>query len=481
MAVQRLFAELQHVQQSTIDQWRTHGGRTTVSARTAKGDECVRLAPFIGLIDGFTGKPARISPTSTAGGSQASLVGESGDEVSSRWRLPVLVFCGKEDEGLGLKDEEYLGGPLEHDEACVILSEAWVMDSISGGRLLRMADYAKHGKMNVTRDAVSRGPVLQVLGSFKSEHDRYWGFSTIERILKLHTSLRQCPPLSLKHGEKQYGCPTVPHTAADSGRINGEAAKKCEEFQAEDARACFSLKRSCPWQIKLTGGTTSRYDTYDQSISQPSLESYIYIKKQDYISRMQADLDVWTKQKIEKADLVDEERIETALDECRDNMSELVEFRNGDRQKNVSADRYTNATFTDPAIIPLELEANTLLKLLPPLKRSHLQHSETNISANLPRSQYSNPISYIPYYPYLTPVSSDDSSKTARPPGSSDKTSLSNVQAQGHTDGIPPQTLHKGSPQKQVIAFHSAGYGLGWMDFEACGNWVCVAKKKRSG
>jgi hypothetical protein len=122
------------VQQSTIDQWRMslfhyyissgsclsivflgiHGGRTTFMARGTNANKVsVRLAPFVGVIDGTTGKPAGRPPhISTGDHQQLSSIGDLTAETSSRWRLPVLIFCGKDDEGMSLEDEEYLGRPL---------------------------------------------------------------------------------------------------------------------------------------------------------------------------------------------------------------------------------------------------------------------------------------------------------------------------------------------------------------------------------
>jgi hypothetical protein len=78
------------------------GGRTTFSARGTKTTDPYKLVPAINIVDGMTGLPPSINPTPES---------PSKPDASS-CRLPVLVFCGIDDDGLGIDDEEFLGKPL---------------------------------------------------------------------------------------------------------------------------------------------------------------------------------------------------------------------------------------------------------------------------------------------------------------------------------------------------------------------------------
>lgn len=92
----------------------THGGHTTFTARGTKANQdSIRLAPFVGVIDGTTGRPAsRVPLTITNDHQEMPPVWRPLEEAQSRWRLPVLLFCGKDDEGMSVEDEAYLDRPL---------------------------------------------------------------------------------------------------------------------------------------------------------------------------------------------------------------------------------------------------------------------------------------------------------------------------------------------------------------------------------
>jgi hypothetical protein len=59
--------------------------------------------PAINIVDGMTGLPPSINTTPDL---------PSKPDDASSCRLPVLVFCGIDDDGLSIDDEEFLGNPL---------------------------------------------------------------------------------------------------------------------------------------------------------------------------------------------------------------------------------------------------------------------------------------------------------------------------------------------------------------------------------
>ena len=89
-----------------------YGGRTTFSARSTKTEDSNRLVPSISVVDCFTGQPARtLDQTEQTGELRPSGLPLS-EQDTTNWRIPVLVFCGTDDVGLSVEDEDYLGNPM---------------------------------------------------------------------------------------------------------------------------------------------------------------------------------------------------------------------------------------------------------------------------------------------------------------------------------------------------------------------------------
>ncbi|KAJ9120670.1 hypothetical protein QFC22_002601 [Naganishia vaughanmartiniae] len=518
-------------------------------ARGVKANaDSVRLAPFVGVIDGTTGRPADKSPyaLSTGQPQEVSPLDDLMKQSSSRWRLPVLVFCGKNDEGMCLDDEEYLGRPLEHGETCVVLSEAWVIDSVAIGRLLRMADYAKHGEPemvtdfmlafilteiplsaspgvdvdlpslflpsafpptyrislprsqdmlvtllptpNQEQDLIPTGPLLQVLGPFTCSDERG----------PAGRPLRSGAPSSYlgtsKYDKSQDDKLGTSHTLADSGR----ALAATDEILIPKTPERSQMGRLCNAFSGPYCHSSKTHDLVDdikgdaqcayiQPKLPPPLEIYIHAKKQSHIEHIQEDLATWNRQRIDARDRAEEGRIDMELDEDGGYMTDAMK-PNTDEEDIKLADNHASATAAAPesATEPLALEASILLELLPPLKLSRRPDSEGEFTDTPHRSSHAHDLtSNIPYYPYLTLVASDDNSTPAPLVPSSGPVPPFSVFPGSFRHGPYPQTRHEILPepisQKRVIAFHNAGYGVGWMDFEACADWVCVPKQKRSG
>ncbi|KAJ9116630.1 hypothetical protein QFC20_000563 [Naganishia adeliensis] len=89
-----------------------YGGRTTFSARSTKTEDSNRLVPYISVVDCLTGQPARtLCQTEDTGELRPSGVPLL-EQVTTNWRMPVLVFCGTDDVGLSVEDEAFLGNPI---------------------------------------------------------------------------------------------------------------------------------------------------------------------------------------------------------------------------------------------------------------------------------------------------------------------------------------------------------------------------------
>lgn len=288
-----------------------------------------------------------------------------------------------------------------------------------------------------------------------------------------------------KHDSQQNERFIRSRTVPDSGR-----AQAATDQTMTSETLPFLCSRKSYLHSSQTEGFTNRvrqeYNACDRPKSLSSLESYICAKKQSHIKRIEEELSTWIKKEMERADMDEEARIDMELDEGPEKRIDTMALKINEHDPKVT-DKHTSGLTADleAAMNPLELEASMLLKLLPPLKISRLPGIEAEANDNLRRFiPAKNLASIVPYYPYLTAVPSNDSNPTAishssgeyapRPSGT--------LGDSRHATQLPACRKITPGPlsQKRVIAFHSAGYGVGWMDFEACTDWVCVPKQKKS-
>lgn len=232
----------------------------------------------------------------------------------------------------------------------------------------------------------------------------------------------------------------------------------------------------------MSDGVTLEHGEHSPTELLSSLGSYIYAETQSYLEKIQKDLTAWSKQRTDQTDMIEEGRIDIELEEGRESMIDAMGSGTDEQSINMAGSNSCEALATGPNFStgPLELEASMLLKLLPPLKLSPVSITNDDLQSLKTKDRRST----IPYYPYLTAVPADDSNTTAIPLISTDHAPSLNGTLQDTQHTTPMQACHvtilEPLSQKRVIAFHSAGYGVGWMDFEACADWVCVPKQRRA-
>jgi hypothetical protein len=205
---------------------------------------------------------------------------------------------------------------------------------------------------------------------------------------------------------------------------------------------------------------------YDTGTRAELLELYITEKKQSYLHYLQQRTDISRQRERDARDYVEEQIVEIELaDSGRSTLSTEA----------CAVQRHGDASYIEEAcevpetyaIAPLELEASTLLELLPPLRRSN---EETPDTAEIGSKQCPR----IPrYYPYLAPKLPEDIQELRGTRDGSDDTrdGCRDERTQSHNI----QTRHA-----RVVAFHNAGYGMGYVDFEACSDWICLPKRSKA-
>lgn len=218
------------------------------------------------------------------------------------------------------------------------------------------------------------------------------------------------------------------------------------------------------------------------------LEDYIVGKKRAHTSTANQNAALWLQRKKEAQErreeqLVEVELLDSGLDSGR-SKSAMQERTSLGRTESRGYDQdWESTNLVRPTTPCLELEANTLLHLLPPLDYfSSYNAVHTGEGKGREQIQDSMPSSLPSYYPYLaSPASAlaiDACSLSPQPPWNKheDRFNLNHQSSPGKSSGEckTPQT-------RRVIAFHSSGYGVGWMDFQASDDWVCVAKKSPTG
>jgi hypothetical protein len=206
------------------------------------------------------------------------------------------------------------------------------------------------------------------------------------------------------------------------------------------------------------------------------LEEYIIGKKRDHLSILDYRAAVWQQQRQEAAERRDEQMVELELVDSGRSQSVMVERANSILADSPSYDVNKDdggvqaGTWAPPR---LELDARTLLQLLPRLERSPKHPAKGKGRERIVQSRHCPSPSY---YPYLVPIAPSLVADAASPAvctvhqdqGDDIKSLSANVSSEGHS-----------SQPKRVTAFHTAGFGLGWMDFEACCDWLVVHKTRR--
>jgi hypothetical protein len=209
------------------------------------------------------------------------------------------------------------------------------------------------------------------------------------------------------------------------------------------------------------------------------LEDYILSKKRNHLSLLQHQAALWHQEMKEAEERREEELVEVELRDSGRSQSGMGQRGTSECPSVQRNGNCEGSLQTIPkAASRLQLEAATLLQLLPPLRRSSQLHPRNGKGRE--EGLYAKHGSIPASYPYLTPPTSapETEGATLTPRGL-----VIDQQDQFFAENHPlPQIL---SPRRQslhtrrMIAFHTAGYGVGWLDFEACDDWVIVQKRRR--
>lgn len=198
------------------------------------------------------------------------------------------------------------------------------------------------------------------------------------------------------------------------------------------------------------------------------LELYITEKKQSYMHYLQQRADLLRQREKDARDCIEEQSVEIELADSG-RITLPMEACAVHRHIDASFPKEVCEDSKASAIAPLELEASTLLKLLPPLRRSVQEASDPEISskqcARIPR-----------YYPYLAPKLPE----LILEDGNMDVTA-EDLSDSSQSQGKESHNSHNiRTRQARVVAFHNAGYGMGYVDFEACSDWICLPKRSKA-
>lgn len=208
------------------------------------------------------------------------------------------------------------------------------------------------------------------------------------------------------------------------------------------------------------------------------LESYILDKKRTHLSILDYQATLWQQQKKEAEERKEEQLVEVELVDSGRSQSLMAQRANlmmlDDTPSHDINKDDGDAHLVASAAPCLELEASALLQLLPPLERCSSKHSAKGKGRE--KSDQSRRCPIPSYYPYLAPLApelvTDGGTPAACAAHPDQEEGVNCVPANVSSD------RHSLQP-KRMIAFHTAGYGLGWMDFEACGDWLVVQKNGR--
>jgi hypothetical protein len=216
-----------------------------------------------------------------------------------------------------------------------------------------------------------------------------------------------------------------------------------------------------------------------------ALEDYILDKKRKHRTILDHQAALWHQRMKEAEERREEQLVEVELVDSGRNKGFLGEREDANMPRATSHGNKTDGgdvPLIQPKAPRLELEASTLLHLLPPLVQSspcsayHTGKGKGR-DPDIEPTQRSIPL----YYPYLTPIASE----LGMDSGSPAPYTLPFDHADATTSSNRPLSVNlfvepKKPQSKRVIAFHTGGYGLGWMDFEASADWVVVQKKSRT-
>lgn len=211
------------------------------------------------------------------------------------------------------------------------------------------------------------------------------------------------------------------------------------------------------------------------------LESYILGKKRDHLLTLQYQAALWHQEKKEAEEQREAELVEAELQDSARGHSVVREQETSGYPSCPGDSAYgTGLQVNAKAFPPLELEASALLQLLPPLERYSADGCTVESQGGAGHNFRLKPTPTT--YPYLkasaTELGTSEATLSPSRPNANQRDQIfSSIRTL--TDTSFSNQCQPLQP-KRLIAFHTAGHGLGWMDFEACDDWIVVQKRRRT-